>query len=388
MRALVITSSFPRGPRDVSGIFVAEWCHHLKRLGHDLDVLTWASDDDPETSTPPVLDRVRYAPESWQSLFYRGGAPENLEEQPSRYLLAVPAFAGMLARAQAAIGERDYDVIVGHWLLPSGLIARALGRSNQLPSVVIGHSGGIHALAGLPEPISSTLAAFVTDGVTTVSSRALRDKLRALHGGVSAEVLPMGFEPTPVSAPREQRRDWLFMGRMVEIKGVDLAIRAFAEAQIPEDVTLRIAGDGPELDRLRDIADEVGANVVFEGVVRGPEKSAVLGECGFGIFPSMMSERGRTEGMPVAVMEILSAGIVPLVSGMPGIKDLLADSDLQYVRARGVDEWARRVERLARFPLTRLDEWAERSRYLVSGYAWPRLALRWDGVLRRALRRA
>jgi phosphatidylinositol alpha-mannosyltransferase len=168
---------------------------------------------------------------------------------------------------------------------------------------------------------------------------------------------------------------------------VDLAIRAFAEAQIPEDVTLRIAGDGPELDRLRDIADEVGANVVFEGVVRGPEKTEVLGKCGFGVFPSLMSQRGRTEGMPVAVMEILSAGIVPLVSGMPGIKDLLADSDLQYVRARGVDEWARRVERLARFPLTRLDEWAERSQYLVSGYAWPRLALRWDGVLRRALRR-
>jgi glycosyltransferase involved in cell wall biosynthesis len=269
-------------------------------------------------------------------------------------------------------------------LVPGGLIARAVGELTGTPSVVVGHSGGVHMLAQLPDPVASALAVFLTDGVTTVSSRSLRDKLRSLHPGVSAEVLPMGFEPQPVSTPREQRRDWLFMGRLVEIKGVELAIRAFAAAELPDDVTLQIAGDGPQMARLRGLADELGANAEFHGIIRGREKQAVFEKCGFGLFPSLMTQRGRTEGMPVAVMETISAGIIPLVSGMPAIKDLLADPDLQYVREREAGEWASRVERLARFPLTRLDEWAERSQHLLSGYAWPRMALRWDGVLRRA----
>ena len=388
MRVLVITSSFPRRTHDISGVFVAEWCRHLKRLGHDLDVLTWASDEDPERCEPPVIDRVAYAPESWQSLFYRSGAPENLEEEPWRYLLALPAIATMSARALTALKDSDYDLIVGHWLVPGGVIARSLGRLTDTPSVVIGHSGGVHALARLPEPVATALTAFLTEGVTTVSSRSLRDKLRALHPPVAAQILPMGFEPAPINVPREERRDWLFMGRMVQIKGVELAIRAFSQAQLPDEVRLHVAGDGPEEPRLREVVEELHANVVFEGVVRGEEKLEVFEQCGFGIFPSQMTQRGRTEGMPVAVMELLSAGIVPLVSGMPGVKDLLADPEVQYVRERAVDEWVARVERLARFPLARLDEWAERSQYLVSGYAWPRLALRWDGVLRRAVDRA
>lgn len=366
---------------------MAEWCQHLKRLGHDIDVLTWASDDDPDQHVRPVLDRVRYAPESLQTLFYGSGAPENLEEQPWRYLLAAPATAGMMARALTALEVSDYDVVVGHWLVPAGLIARALGRLTGTPSVVVAHSGGVHALARLPEPVGSRLAVFLTNGVTTVSSRSLRDKLRSLHPGVGAEVLPMGFEPAPVSVARAQRRDWMFMGRMVGIKGVEMAIRAFARAELPDQVTLRIAGDGPRVDALKRLADALDARVVFEGIVRGAEKHALFETCGFGLFPSRMSEKGRTEGMPVAVMETLSAGVVPLVSGMPAIKDLLADPDVQYVRERDVDEWAARVERLARFPLTRLDEWAERSQHLASAYAWPRLALHWDGVLRRASQR-
>ncbi|MGM0555654.1 MAG: glycosyltransferase [Myxococcota bacterium] len=388
MRALVITSSFPRRPNDISGIFIEEWCHHLERLGHEIDVLTWASDEDPPRNAPPVLDRVGYAPEAMQTLFYGGGAPENLEEEPWRYLLAAPALVGMTARAMTALNVGDYDVIVGHWLVPAGLIARAVGRLTGTPSVVVGHSGGVHALASLPDPVATALAVFLTDGVTTVSSRSLRDKLRSLHPGVSAEVLPMGFEPQPVTVARDERRDWLFMGRLVEIKGVELAVRAFAAAELPDDVVLRIAGDGPQLSRLKSVAQEISARVEFHGIVRGREKQEVLEKCGFGLFPSLMTQRGRTEGMPVAVMETISAGIVPLVSGMPAIKDLLADPEVQYVRARDADEWASKIERLARFPLTRLDEWVERSQHRLSGYAWPRLVLRWDAVLRRAVQRA
>lgn len=385
MRVLVITSSFPRGPGDIAGRFVEEWCREMRRMGHECDVLTWASPRDPRALSAPVLARVRYGPTGFQTLFYGAGAPENLEERPGRVLWALPAMAAMYARAMWALRVGCYDLVVGHWLVPGGLVARLVSAAAGVPSLVVGHSGGVHALGALPRWVGRPLARWITSGPTTVSSEALALKLRRMSASASAEVLPMGFDAAEVSEDRNSGRDWLYMGRLVEIKGVALAIEAFSRAGLGDEVTLRVAGDGPERGSLKALAERLGARVTFEGVVRGERKRALLARCGFGVFPSRDDHPGgRTEGMPVSVLEAMAAGVLPLVSGMPGVKKLVADPDVQWLEDRRPEAWARRMRELARLPEHERASWARAGRRAVDAYAWSALRQKWDAALRRA----
>ncbi len=430
MKLLVVTSSYPRFAGDIAGRFVLEWVEHLGELGHQVKVLTWY---DSSAAGEPLdvgheVVRIPYAPPGADTLFYGAGTPENLRENRLRALLAAPAAVVMAGRIAHEIKHFRPDVLVGHWLVPAGLLVRAAGKLSAVPSLVVGHSGGVHLLERLPGPVGRALAGFVCSGPTTVPSLPLADKLgRLAPAGHSAHVLPMGFEPLNRSdavpeavakvserrrpwrrkgarnAPRRHGgrrseeaatsydslteavapRDWLCMGRLVDIKGVDLAIEAFARADLPETTALHIAGDGPKRLELENLADALGANVTFHGFVTGEDRERLWERCGYALFTSREID-GRHEGLPVSFLEVCSRGIVPLCAPIPGMGAYLADRELQEVPTRSVEEWARRIEQLAAMPDEELEGLAETQRAKVAELEWPRLIRRWESLLEQA----
>lgn len=72
--------------------------------------------------------------------------------------------------------------------------------------------------------------------------------------------------------PPKEVVTFVFMGRLVDWKNVDLLLRAFARAQEDAAVRLWILGDGDELDRLRRLAQELG---LVEGLEDDPAAGAV-----------------------------------------------------------------------------------------------------------------
>ena len=395
MKLLVVTSSYPRFAGDIAGRFVLEWVEHLQACGHQIKVLTWH--DSAATGAPLEPDhqivRVPYAPPGADTLFYGAGTPENIREKPVRALLAAPAAAVMAGRIAQEIRRWRPNVLVGHWLVPSGLLVRAAGKLSGVPTLVVGHSGGVHLLDKLG-PAGRAIAMFVTSGATTVPTIPLAEKLNRLSAsGRSPHVLPMGFEArgprsVPQSDPGGQddraphaKRDWLCMGRLVDIKGVDLAIEAFARAELPAHVALHIAGDGPERLELEGLADALGANVRFHGFVTGEDRERLWARCGYALFTSKELD-GRHEGLPVSFLEACSQGIVPLCAQIPGMGVYLADRELQQVRTRDVGVWAGRIEQLGRLTEAARSELAESQQTMVAELEWPRLIERWERVLR------
>ncbi|MDA4118639.1 MAG: glycosyltransferase family 4 protein, partial [Thaumarchaeota archaeon] len=77
------------------------------------------------------------------------------------------------------------------------------------------------------------------------------------------------FKP---SAPRGSELRVLFVGRLVERKGADDLLTSFAKLsnELPNAV-LEIVGEGPDMDRLRQLADTLGVRgrVTFAGTLRG-----------------------------------------------------------------------------------------------------------------------
>lgn len=112
------------------------------------------------------------------------------------------------------------------------------------------------------------------------------------------------------------------MGRLVEIKGLDVGLRAFINiaAEFPQTVLL-IAGDGPERESLEKMAADAGLSprVRFMGWIDA--KPEFLSVCDLFVMPS------RNEGMGRAAVEAMAAGLPVVASGVGGIKDLVVNGE-------------------------------------------------------------
>jgi glycosyltransferase involved in cell wall biosynthesis len=103
----------------------------------------------------------------------------------------------------------------------------------------------------------------------------------------------------------------LFLSRIVASKGADVAVEAvrLATARLPDcDIELVMAGDGPELAKLKSrVARQSISNIHFVGSVTGVEKKNVLFDADVFLFPTV------SEGMPNVILEAMLYGL-PILS--------------------------------------------------------------------------
>lgn len=95
------------------------------------------------------------------------------------------------------------------------------------------------------------------------------------------------YEAYPCVKKREgDRIDFLFTGRMVWYKGVDVLLQAF-KCMHYENKTLTLVGGGPELTHWRETAKALGIkNVRFTGKISEEEKAREYEKCDIFVLPS------------------------------------------------------------------------------------------------------
>jgi glycosyltransferase involved in cell wall biosynthesis len=377
VRALVLASSYPRHAEDVAGRFVYEQCEELGGRGWEIEVLAWRGPGIDPSWGPRAHRRswVPYAATGRETLFFGAGAPEQIAAGPWRLAHAPGAMRAMWREASARLERGGVDLVVGHWAVPAGWLARELGRAHGVGSLVVTHSGGVHALGRMGwagRPIKRSLSG---GPMTFVSEHVLR----SFGEAPDASVLPMGHRCDQLAAG--SRREWLCLGRLVPIKGVADVVRAFARARL-DGVTLHVAGDGPERGALERAA--AGSRVRFHGWVSGERKRELLERCGVSVFGSRVEASGRSEGLPVSLLECAAAGAVPLVAQIEGAREVLARPDVQRLPGRGPEAWARRMcacERMSEGAWRALER-AQRAR--AAALSWDALGPRWDELWTRA----
>lgn len=315
LRIGVITTSYPRASGDPAGGFVGEHVRALRALGHEVDVIAAGDGDGRGPAGEPRVTRVPGA------LFYRGGAPDRLERAPLRAALPAASFTLRLAAAAAARARaRAWDTIVAHWLAPSALVALPLAA----PLVAIAHGGDVHTLRRL-RLLAPALHALRRRGARLVFvSEHLRSLARAAAPPLArwlddALVQPMGLDLARFAAlPRAPRTppSILVAARLVPIKGVDVALAAFAQLRAP--ARLVIAGDGPERAAL---AARAPAGVELLGEVDTRRRDELLREASVVVVPSRVTAGGRTEGTPAIALEALAAGVPVIASALGGLRE-------------------------------------------------------------------
>jgi glycosyltransferase involved in cell wall biosynthesis len=215
-------------------------------------------------------------------------------------------------------------------------------------------------------------------------SHDLAAELRERNPRAEVTAVPNGVEPReepgPEVLPRPARTQVVFLGRLeIEQKGLDLLLHAYSRVADRVEADLWLAGDGPDADRVRDLARHRGVadRVHLLGSITGARRFDLLAEARLVVVPS----RYETFGMVAA--EALSVGSPVLAFDIPCLAELVTPAVGRVVPEGDVAAYADALAALAGDPTT-CRELGEAGAASVAHLDWDRIAAAQLAVYRAA----
>ena len=306
-------------------VHVAALAAGLARRGHDVTVHTRRDDE-------ALPDRV---------VIHDGYDVAHVPAGPARALPKdellpyMPAFARVL---QGQWAEQPPDIVHAHFWM-SGLAAvdaaadlpvPVLQTFHALGSVKRRHQGAADTSPGERVELERRLCRDVDHVVATCSDEVFelrrlglpRDRVSIVPCGVDTSV----FTPRGPVAPRSDRRRLLILGRVVERKGHDDAVRALRD--LPDAELVVVGGppadevdDDAEIRRLRAVAAEEGVadRLLFTGSVARADVPAWIRSADVVLAVPWYEPFGITP------LEAMACGRPVVASAVGGLVDTVAD---------------------------------------------------------------
>jgi glycosyltransferase involved in cell wall biosynthesis len=229
--------------------------------------------------------------------------------------------AARAAGARVVLHLHNYRLVcaVGTCFTRGEDCTRCHGR-NTLPGVLLRCRGpaGEAAVYGAGLALHQRRLAANADAFVVPSQFAL-ERLRELGAPLGDRALAIASVQREF-AQRSRAADGryaLVAGRLSPEKGVDLAIRACARAEVP----LVVAGDGPQAAELRALA--AGGDVRFTGRVSPDALARLRAEAAVAVVPSRYQEI-----LPLAAAEAMAAGLPTVATRMGGLVGFVPEPEL------------------------------------------------------------
>lgn len=204
-----------------------------------------------------------------------------------------------------------------------------------------------------------------------------RERITVIYPGVDA-----GWYCPDPAVTRAPVPTFLYLGRLKRYKGVEVALRALAQARrLRPDIVLEIAGQGDDRARLERTAADLGLDgaVRFLGFVPEADKRELLRRAWAVVFPS------PKEGWGITNVEAAACGTPALASDSPGLRESVVHGQTGYLVPHGnhVDLAARMVQ-LAMEPAT-VATLGRQGRTFAEALSWERAARATEAHLHRTL---
>ena len=320
-----------------------------------------------------------------------GGILPALSRNPAYYLV-LPFFVAAEFFALLKLTRRlKPDIIYAHWFTPQGINAGFVSALTHTPFVYTSHSSDVAVLRRLPLLGRALVRHFSRRArAITVVSRPSLERLREFFDekewsdiGGKVAVISMGVEARAgtrsTKARAKGRKNILFIGRLVEKKGVQYLLPAFAPIQdLHPRAALTIAGDGPWLARLQEQARQLNLRperITFAGYVTGDAKEVLIANADVCVVPSVIAANGDAEGLPVALLEGLAAGKICIATNESGAADIMTDEvDGFLVPHKNARRLATALDRSLRLSSKQLSRMQRRALKTSRRFAWPQIA--------------
>jgi glycosyltransferase involved in cell wall biosynthesis len=236
------------------------------------------------------------------------------------------------------------DVIHGHGAKGgaySRLVARALKRAGlDIVSCYTPHGGSLHYSA-----TSVTGAVYMqlerrlgrcTDALVFESAYSgARYAAQVGQPACPVRVIPNGLGADDFNPPRtlEDAADFLFVGELRRLKGVDVMLRALARVRQARPVRAIVVGSGPDAAAFEDETARLGLSDVVSFRDPMPAREAFrLGRAL--VVPS------RAESFPYIVLEAAAAGLPLLATNVGGIPEIVSGTDTVLLPPEDADALA------------------------------------------------
>ena len=205
-------------------------------------------------------------------------------------------------------------------------------RAWKNPSIVSFHGADVMVDMNKPAYRKATLR--MLDAVTLVLvrseslQRALVElgcdpkKIEIQRTGIPLQEFPFRERAVPNNG------EWRFVeaGRLIEKKGLPVTLRAFStfSKQHP-NATLTIAGEGPLLTELKNLARELAVTdrVSFTGFVSQEQLREIYYRSHIFLHPSQTGRDGNQEGVPNSMLEAMATGLPAFATEHGGIPEAI-----------------------------------------------------------------
>lgn len=337
------------GGRDSGGmnVYVRELARDLASRGIEVDVFTrWREPDDPRIQDLAPGARVIHIESGPIGYLAKMDVYERLDE-----------FTAELERHVAAEGRR-YDLIHAHYWLSSTVAARLSARWG-VPVVQMFHTLGLVKREVMDEDVDgesdirvSLERAAVRDSAAVVAASEIEaDELRTLYDADdrSLWIIPCGVDPAVFRPMRQAdareatRRDQcerliLFVGRIEQIKGIDVLLKALAllfrrRPDMRADTCLLVIGgaldaasgeaETEKIEHLRRLVRDnaMEANVDFVGSRDQPQLAQYYAAADLCAVPSL------TESFGLVALEAMACGTPVVATRVGGMQTVVEDGE-------------------------------------------------------------
>ena len=347
------------GGRDSGGmnVYVRELARDLGARGIEVDVFTrWRERYDPRIQQLAPNARVIHVESGPIGYWPKMAVYEHLDQ-----------FGEKLLEHVAAEGKR-YDLVHAHYWL-SAKVARTLAEHWRVPRIQMFHTLGLVKREVLDEDIdgeSDVRVAIEREAVresaaivaaSTIELAELRQLYRADPSRVA--VIPCGVDPEVFKPVRQAdarealgrdqcERLVLFVGRIEQIKGIDVLLRALGllfqrHPDLRSDVCLLVVGgaldpgdDAPETEKileLRRLVHEhrMEANVAFVGSRDQEQLALYYAAADVCAVPSL------TESFGLVALEAMACGTPVVGTRVGGLQTLIEDGESGLLVPAGDD---------------------------------------------------
>jgi colanic acid/amylovoran biosynthesis glycosyltransferase len=349
MKITYIVNLFPR----LSETFVLNQITGLIDRGHDVQIISMGR----STDVVAHRDVEKY----------------NLLER-TQYVDQRPLLLGFKLNETLLKSFAFTDLIHAHFAARNTDLALMMSNMFGVPFVFTAHAFDIFKkpnVKRLREKFEKaakaiTISNYNREYLLKLLGRHFAGKIEVIRCGIDLETFRYK-ERTPKNITRI-----LFVGRLVEKKGINYAVEAFGEVikKYP-DTELRIIGEGP---MMVDVVNRINALDLKEKIVLlGPRAiSEVLKEmeaADIFFLPSVTAMDGDREGVPVSIMEAQAVGL-PVVSTLhTGIPELVADGKSGFLVAeKDTRAMAESLKRLIKDPGLRTAMGKEGRKHIEATY--------------------
>lgn len=306
----------------------------LRRRGHDAIVIT----PEPREMTEECAARTHI-------LYLGSGADFNAPIHTTGQVSA-----GLNDEIDRVLAEYKFDVLHFHEPGVPMLSRQMLARSNTInvatfhaafPETIVGRT-----FARVAAPYIKPLLKYIHEYVAV--SEAAAEYITQLTEEPVA-IIPNAIDLKHYTAPRKRddtnpKKTIFYVGRLESRKGVNYLLKAFKALHDKRpEVSLVIAGAGPDRDKLENLTRTLGVHdVTFLGFVSDEQKLEYLRTSDLFCAPSPYGE-----SFGLVLLEAMATGLVTVAGNNPGYRSVLTGmASISLVNPRETADFAHRLDLL------------------------------------------